>query len=85
MKKSGITGAVAGLPKKAAHEAEPIVEEEKASVRQTLYLPKAVHDQIRDAAHAKRHSQQELFRQALNLWFAQEGLASWEELTGSRK
>ena len=82
MKKSGITGAVAGLPKKAAHEAEPIVEEEKASVRQTLYLPKAVHDQIRDAAHAKRCSQQELFRQALDLWFSQEGLPSWKDLTG---
>ena len=27
MKKSGITGAVAGLPKKTAHEAEPVAEE----------------------------------------------------------
>jgi hypothetical protein len=58
------------------------VDEDKIFVRQTLYLPKAVHDQIRDAAHAKRCSQQEIFRQALELWFSREGLASWEELTG---
>jgi hypothetical protein len=81
-KKSNLAGAVAGLPKKAPHEAESVVPEEKTSVRQTLYLPKAVHDQIREAAHANRVSQQEIFRQALDLWFSREGLASWEELTG---
>ncbi len=80
--KSSIAGAVAGLPKRPALEAEPVAPEEKASVRQTLYLPKRVHDQIRDAAHAKRISQQEIFRQALDLWFSREGLASWDELAG---
>jgi hypothetical protein len=81
-KETNIAGAVAGLPKKVAQETAQIVPEEKSSVRQTLYLPKAVHDQIRDAAHAKRISQQEIFRQALDLWFVQEGIASWEALTG---
>ncbi len=79
-KKSSIAGAVAGLPKKAPLEIESVITEEKASVRQTLYLPRRVHDQIRDAAHEKRISQQEIFRQALDMWFAQEGLASWDEL-----
>lgn len=60
-KKSSIAGAVAGLPKKPARDVEAIIPEEKASVRQTLYLPRRVHDQIRDAAHEKRISQQEIF------------------------
>jgi len=81
-KKTNISTAVAGLPKRhTADDLQAAIPEEKASVRQTLYLPKAVHDQIRDAAHARRFSQQELFRQALDLWFEREGLASWEELT----
>ena len=72
-KPTSLKSAVARLPKRQAPELEPIAPEEKPSVRQTLYLPKAVHDQIRDAAHAKRCSQQELFRQALDLWFEREG------------
>jgi hypothetical protein len=79
-KNPSIAGAVAGLPKKTVRELDAVITEEKASVRQTLYLPKAVHDQIRDAAHEKRISQQEIFRQALDMWFEQEGLASWDEL-----
>ena len=51
-------------------------------MRQTLYLPAPVHDQIRDAAHAKRVSQQKIFQAALDLWFEAEGLKSWAELTG---
>lgn len=47
--------------------------------RQTLYLPFGVHDQLRDIAHAKRISQQEIFRRALDLYFAQEGMPSWDE------
>lgn len=81
MKKSGIGSAVARLPKKPG-PADVVEAEEKPEKRQTLYLPNPVHDQIRDAAHAKRISQQEIFRRALDLWFAQEGLASWKELTG---
>ena len=80
MKKPSIAGAVAGLPKARIHAADVDAQEEKGSVRQTLYLPTSVHNQIRDAAHAKRISQQKLFRQALDLWFSQEGLPSWDEL-----
>ena len=47
--------------------------------KQTLYLPFGVHDQIRDEAHAKRISQQEIFRRALDLYFADAGLPSWDE------
>jgi hypothetical protein len=48
--------------------------------RQTLYLPPAVHEQLRHLAFNRKESQQELFRQGLNLLFAREGLPSWEEL-----
>ena len=48
--------------------------------RQTLYLPSAVHEQLRHLAFNRKESQQELFRQGLNLLFAREGLPSWEEL-----
>jgi hypothetical protein len=50
--------------------------------RQTLYLPPAVHEQLRQLAFNRRESQQELFRQSLNLLFAREGLPSWEEIEG---
>ena len=53
--------------------------------RQTLYLPPAVHEQLRLLAFNRKTSQQELFRQSLNLLFAREGLASWEELEEQAK
>lgn len=75
------------LAAKLLHKPEdvaPEIEEapdDRDTKRQTLYLPIAVHDQIRDLAHAKRCSQQELFRRALDHLFAEEGLPSWGELT----
>jgi len=48
--------------------------------RQTLYLPPAVHEQLRLLAFNRRTSQQELIRKGLNLLFALEGLPSWEAL-----
>jgi hypothetical protein len=48
--------------------------------RQTLYLPPVVHEQLRLLAFQRKLSQQELFRQGLNLLFAREGLPSWEDL-----
>ena len=53
--------------------------------RQTLYLPPAVHEQLRQLAFNRKISQQELFRQSLNLLFAREGLSSWEELEEEAK
>ncbi len=82
-KKSGIKDAVFGLPRKAvkAEVEQAIGEPDKATVRQNAYLPRAVHDQIREAAFTHRISQQEIFRQALDLWFQQEGLKDWNSLT----
>jgi len=37
------------------------------------------HIGLREAAFIKRISMQELVRQALNIWFANHGMPSWEE------
>jgi len=70
--------------------ADTIAEEEpkgdsRGMRRQTLYLPPAVHEQLRLLAFNRRESQQELFRQGLNLLFAREGMPSWEELEAKGK
>jgi hypothetical protein len=70
--------------------AETIAEEEprgdsRGMRRQTLYLPPAVHEQLRLLAFTRRESQQELFRQGLNLLFAREGLPSWDEIEEKSK
>lgn len=85
MTKLSIDGAIKGLPKKAEPEAAQIEAEEKNVVRQVMYMPRRVHDQIRELAFTKRCSQQELFRRAMDMLFAEEGLASWDELKGASK
>jgi hypothetical protein len=80
MTKLSIDGAIKGLPKKAEQEAAPIEPEEKTTIRQVIYMPRRVHDQVRELAFTKRCSQQELFRRAMDKLFAEEGLASWDEL-----
>lgn len=80
-KQSSLKDAVAALPRKLVKaEIEQAIGPEKATVRQTLYLPRAVHDQIRHAAFEKRIPQQEIFRRALDLWFEKEGLTDWASL-----
>ena len=80
----GLKAAAGSLPKAQVAQAEDLEPRtpEDGKRRQTFYMPPAVHDQFRDLAHAKRCSQQELFRRAANLLFAREGLPSWQELKG---
>jgi hypothetical protein len=78
MKKPSIAGAVKGLPK-AEPPVEPIAPEARDVVRQTIYMPHGVHDQVRDLAYTKRCSQQEIFRRALDMPFASEGMKSWDK------
>jgi hypothetical protein len=87
IKRSSIKDAVSSLPRKIvkAEIEQAMGEADKPVVRQTLYLPKAVHDQLREAAFAKRISQQEIFRQALDLWFDSEGLPAWSSLAPAVK
>lgn len=81
---NSLRAAVGGLPKITAADRENATEIDLRDGvrRQTFYLPAAVHDQFRELAHTKRCSQNELFRRAADLLFAQEGFPSWKELTG---
>ena len=54
--------------------------DEKGTVRQSFYLPRAVHEVLREQAFKRRISQQEIFRQALDLWLKEQGLPSWTVL-----
>ncbi|MGA7328485.1 MAG: ribbon-helix-helix domain-containing protein [Rhodomicrobium sp.] len=57
----------------------------RGMIRQTLYLPPAVHDQLRLLAFNRRESQQEIIRQGLNMLFEREGLPKWDELATSKE
>jgi hypothetical protein len=48
----------------------------------TLYLPKAVHDQVRRLALEEDTKPHDLFKEGLNLLFKSRGLRSWEDLAG---
>ena len=79
---NGLQAAAGALPKRAPEPdlaAEAQSEVDDGDKRQTLYLPHGVHEQLREAAFAKRISMQEVIRRGLDLWFAQEGLPAWEE------
>jgi hypothetical protein len=79
---SGMRAAVKSLQSTVADKVAS--EEPKGDARgmrrQTLYLPPAVHEQLRLLAFNRRESQQELFRQSLNLLFDSDGLPSREEI-----
>jgi hypothetical protein len=82
-KPSRLRAAASGLPKPVTdqEDAEQIAREgHDKNVRQTLYLPPGVHDQLRDYAYTHRMSMQAIVRDALDLWFADKGLPSWDEL-----
>jgi hypothetical protein len=57
----------------------------RGMIRQTIYLPPAVHEQLRSLAFNRRESQQELIRQGMNMLFEREGLPSWEDLEVNRR
>jgi hypothetical protein len=59
--------------------------DERGMRRQTLYLPPEVYEQIRDIVINDRISQQEFFRQAINLAFKSRNLKTWRELAPSKK
>lgn len=81
---SNLKTVAKALPVAREPELAPEEPVSKDAKRQTFYLPLAVHDQFRDLSHAKRCSQQELFRRAADLLFAQEGLPSWGQLAPAK-
>jgi hypothetical protein len=59
--------------------------DERGMRRQTLYLPPEVYEQIRAIVINDRISQQEFFRQAIDLAFRGRGLKTWRELAPKKK
>jgi hypothetical protein len=78
-------------PAAATLAAEPPVQVAKPAARRgknptlrhhTLYLPKAVHDQVWRLALEEDTKPHALFKEGLNLLFKSRGLRSWEDLAG---
>ena len=53
----------------------------QATVQQTVYLPPAVHDQLRELAFSERVKMHALIMEGLDAVFRQRGLKSIEEIT----
>jgi len=73
-------------PAANSEEATPKVERRRttkdATVQQTLYLPPAVHDQLRELAFSERVKMHALIMEGLDDVFRARGLKSVAELTG---
>jgi hypothetical protein len=75
-----IAKAARNLPKPIEPEAEQAEQlRDRDIVKQTLYLPPGVHEQLREAAFSQRKSMQQIAREAFNLWFEKHGFALWDE------
>jgi len=48
--------------------------------RATIYMPKMVHERLRELAYVRRVSQQHLLREAIDMLFEAEGIETWEKL-----
>jgi hypothetical protein len=89
-KRSGTSSLVGGLKGQVTEDEvdeSPKVErlDERGLRRQTLYLPPAVYEQIRDQTIHDRISQQEFFRRVFDFYFRRHGMKGWDELEGKKK
>jgi hypothetical protein len=66
-------------PPEASHE--PPARRRAATIQQTVYLPPAVHDQLRELAFAERVKMHALLMEGLDLVFRAWGLKPSSELT----
>ncbi len=69
---ANLGAAAKGTQKPAPAEKEPVK-------RQTLYLPLSIWRTLRTASTDLEKPQQEIFREALDLWFAEHSLPSWQD------
>jgi hypothetical protein len=53
------------------------------TIQQTVYLPPAVHDQLRELAFAERVKMHSILMEGLDLVFRARGLKPLDELTGT--
>jgi hypothetical protein len=71
-----------GLPE--ASHAPPTARRRAATIQQTVYLPPAVHDQLRELAFAERVKMHSILMEGLDLVFKARGLKPLSELTRSQ-
>ena len=84
---SGVVAPFAPAP--AAQEPRPpeaslepsTARRKSATIQQTVYLPPAVHDQLRELAFAERVKMHALLMEGLDLVFKARGLKPLSELT----
>lgn len=86
----GRSGKARVTKKAAARDATEATEAKSEVVRQTLYLPLPVFDQLRDLffeeqrGQVKRRRMHDYFLEGIDLLFKNRGLKSIEELTGRK-
>ena len=76
-----LSGLVTPLREPEAEEPKPVANR-PTTVQQTVYLPPAVHDQLRELAFSERVKMHALLMEGLDLVFKARGLKSLAELTG---
>ncbi len=72
--------AEAPAPPAARSSERPVRRPRPDIVQQTIYLPRAVHEQLRSLAFAERVKMHDVLMQGLDLAFKQRGLKSIAEL-----
>ena len=53
--------------------------DDREEIRQTLYMPNGVYEQLRSLAYTERAKMQKLIREGINMLFRARGLPSWDE------
>ncbi len=73
--------AVAAEPRREASPEPSQARRKPATIQQTVYLPPAVHEQLRELAFAERVKMHSLLMEGLDLVFKARGLKPLSELT----
>ena len=73
--------AVAAEPRQEASPDPSQARRKPATIQQTVYLPPAVHDQLRELAFAERVKMHALLMEGLDLVFKARGLKPLSQLT----
>ena len=76
-----LSGLVTPMSGPEAEELKPIAQRPR-TVQQTVYLPPAVHDQLRELAFSERVKMHALLMEGLDLVFKARGLKPLTELAG---
>ena len=77
-----LSGLVRPLPDEPEAEVPKLLPKRPRTVQQTVYLPPAVHDQLRELAFSERVKMHALLMEGLDLVFKARGLKPLADLTG---